>query len=41
VCSDTIQNFSATSYRRVDLVAQLHDAADHMRAIQLLKERPR
>ena len=39
VFSDTIQNFSANSYRRVDLVAQLHNAADHMRAIQLLKER--
>ena len=39
IFSDTIQNFSANSYRRVDLVAQLHNAVDHMRAIQLLKER--
>jgi len=39
VFSDTIQNFSANSYRRVDLVAQLHNVVDHMRAIHLLKER--
>lgn len=39
VFSDTIQNFSTNSYRRVDLVAQLHNAVDHLRAIQLLKER--
>lgn len=39
VFSDTIQNFSMNSYRRVDLVAQLHNAADHLRAIYLLKER--
>jgi small conductance mechanosensitive channel len=39
VFSDTIQNFSASSYRRVDLVAQLHSAVDHTRAIHLLKER--
>jgi small conductance mechanosensitive channel len=39
VFSDTIQNFSTNSYRRVDLLAQLHNAVDPMRAIQLLKER--
>ncbi|HXU87977.1 MAG TPA: mechanosensitive ion channel family protein [Methylomirabilota bacterium] len=39
VFSDTIQNFSASSYRRVDLVAQLHNAVDHLRAIALLRER--
>jgi small conductance mechanosensitive channel len=39
VFSDTVQNFSANNYRRVDLVAQLHNAVDHLRAIALLKER--
>ena len=39
VFSDTIQNFSANSYRRVDLVAQLHNAVDPAQAIALLKER--
>jgi small conductance mechanosensitive channel len=39
VFSDTIQNFSANPYRRVDLVAQLHNAVDHTTAIRLLKER--
>ena len=39
VFSDTIQNFSANRYRRVDLLAQLHNAVDPTRAIHLLKER--
>ena len=36
---DTIQNFSANPYRRVDLKAQLNHSVDHNRATQLLKER--
>jgi small conductance mechanosensitive channel len=39
VFADTIQNFSANSYRRVDLVAQLHNAVDHVTAIRVLKDR--
>src|SRR5262245_51549400 len=39
VFSETIQNFSANSYRRVDLLAQLHNAVDHTAAIRVLKER--
>jgi len=39
VFSDTIQNFSANPYRRVDLVAQLPHAVDPAMAIGLLKER--
>jgi small conductance mechanosensitive channel len=39
VFADTIQNFSANPYRRVDLVAQLHHAVDPGVAIQVLKER--
>jgi small conductance mechanosensitive channel len=39
VFSDTIQNFSANAYRRVDLVAQLHNAVDPATAIRLLKDR--
>jgi small conductance mechanosensitive channel len=39
IFSDTIQNFSANPYRRVDLKAQLNHGVDHNRAIQLLKER--
>src|SRR5262250_1724923 len=35
VFSDTIQNFSANPYRRVDLVAQLHNVVDHVRAIHV------
>ena len=35
---DTIKNYSATPYRRVDLVAQLDNSADISRAINLLKE---
>ena len=39
VFSDTIQNFSANPYRRVDLKAQLAHSVDHNEAIKLLKER--
>jgi small conductance mechanosensitive channel len=39
IFSDTIQNFSANSYRRVELVAQLAHGDDHRAAIALLKER--
>ena len=39
VFSDNIQNFSANSYRRVDLTAQLNGAVDHRAAIALLKQR--
>jgi small conductance mechanosensitive channel len=39
VFSETIQNFSANAYRRVDLTATIHNAVDHQRAIRLLKER--
>ncbi|NJM69676.1 MAG: mechanosensitive ion channel family protein [Scytonema sp. RU_4_4] len=37
IFSDNIQNFSANSYRRVDLLAQLHHDVDHNNAIRLLK----
>ena len=36
--SDTIQNFSANPYRRVDLKAQLAHSVDHNDAIRLIKE---
>jgi small conductance mechanosensitive channel len=39
VFSDTIQNFSANPYRRVDLTATINNAVDHNAAMQLLKER--
>jgi small conductance mechanosensitive channel len=39
VFSDTIQNFSANPYRRVDLTALINNAVDHRQAIALLKER--
>ena len=39
IFNDNIQNFSASPYRRVDLVAQLNGAVDHNAAIRLLKER--
>ena len=39
IFSDTIQNFSATPHRRVDLAAQLNHSVDHKTAIRLLKER--
>ena len=39
VFSDTIQNFSANPYRRVDLAVTINNAVDHREAIRLLKER--
>jgi len=39
IFSNTIQNFSANAYRRVDLTALISHAVDHHRAIALLKER--
>jgi len=39
IFSDTIQNFSANPYRRVDLVAQLHNNVDHAAAVRLLRDR--
>jgi small conductance mechanosensitive channel len=39
ILGDTIQNYSANPYRRVDLVAQLHHTVDPGAAIQLLRER--
>jgi small conductance mechanosensitive channel len=39
IFSDTIQNFSANPYRRVDLTATIGGAVDHHAAIALLKDR--
>lgn len=39
IFSDSIQNFSANPYRRVDVKAQLNHGVDHNTAIGLLKER--
>lgn len=39
VFSDTIQNFSANPYRRVDLTVTINHAVDHRHAIRLLRER--
>lgn len=39
IFSDTIQNFSANQFRRVDLLAQLSHSADHAAAIRLLKDK--
>lgn len=39
ILAETLQNFSANPFRRVDLVAQLNGAADHAAAIRLLRER--
>jgi small conductance mechanosensitive channel len=39
VFGDTIQNFSANPYRRVDLTATISNAVDHRKAIALLKQR--
>jgi small conductance mechanosensitive channel len=39
IFGDTIQNFSANQFRRVDLQAQLSHSTDHTAAIRLLKER--
>ena len=37
--SDNIQNFTGNPYRRVDLVAQLHNSVDTAAATRLLRER--
>lgn len=37
--SDNIQNFTANPYRRVDLQCQLSGAADHVAAMQLLRDK--
>jgi small conductance mechanosensitive channel len=39
VFSDTIQNFSANPYRRVDLTVTINAAVDHHTAIGILKDR--
>ena len=39
IFGETIQNFSANPYRRVDLTATINNAVDHHQAIALLKER--
>lgn len=39
ILGDTIQNFSHTAYRRVDLKCQLSSAADQVAAMQLLREK--
>jgi small conductance mechanosensitive channel len=39
VFSDTIQNFSANAYRRVDLTATINNVVDHHDAIRILKSR--
>jgi len=41
VLGDNIQNFTATPYRRVDLVAQLDNSVNHAEAVRLLRERLR
>src|SRR4030095_6732052 len=39
IFADTIQNFSANPYRRVDLTATINNAVDHRDAIRLIKQR--
>jgi small conductance mechanosensitive channel len=39
IFSDTIQNFSANPYRRVDLTATISNSVDHRDAIRLIKQR--
>jgi small conductance mechanosensitive channel len=39
VFSDTIQNYSANTYRRIDLTATINHAVDHRVAARLLKDR--
>ncbi len=39
IFSDTIQNFSANKFRRVDLTATINNDVDHATAIRLLKDR--
>ena len=41
IFSDTVQNFTANPYRRVDLKCQLAGSADHVAAMQLLRDRLR
>lgn len=38
IFSDTIQNFSANGYRRVDLTATINNAVDHRQAMRILKD---
>jgi small conductance mechanosensitive channel len=39
IFSDTIQNFSANAFRRVDLTATISNQVDHAKAMRLLRER--
>lgn len=39
IFSETIQNYSANAYRRVDLTATINNAVDHRDAIRLIKQR--
>ena len=39
IFSDTIQNFSANAFRRVDLKCQLAGSADHVAAMELLRDK--
>src|SRR5262245_6160582 len=39
IFSETIQNFSANAYRRVDLTATISSSVDHHHAIRLIKQR--
>lgn len=39
ILSDTMANFSANPYRRVDLVAQLNHGVDYKAAVKLLRDR--
>ncbi len=39
IFADTIQNYSTNAFRRVDLKCQLAGSADHVAAMQLLRER--
>jgi small conductance mechanosensitive channel len=39
IFGDNIQNFSANAYRRVDLKCQIAGDADHVAAMQLLRDR--
>jgi small conductance mechanosensitive channel len=39
IFADTISNYSANPYRRVDLTATINNDVDHHRAIRLLRER--
>jgi small conductance mechanosensitive channel len=39
IMSETIQNYSANAYRRVDLTVTLHPSADYERALEVLQAR--